>query len=682
MKAKSGGTARGRGASNKTIALLSVLLLATILLALMTFIHVSQRDALDEQYLLRASEQRILSQRIAKFALAAAGGDQDAFALLQLYRDQFEGVLDELKKGAPVDDLPPSPDEVAPELADLEESWVELRANADLVLANQDAVVGVDKLIEIVAELTPQLQQFSDEVVRVLVRNEAPQSQIYIASSQMMLAQRIESNVAKVLAGGEVSATAVDQFSQDAERFGLILEGLIRGDEDLNVERIVDPEAEVKLREAAMLFSAVADSAEEIIAAAPEVLPALDAAAAATLSSDVVNDAAEALVQAFRESPGRFSVGGIQASPKVITVLGALATVFLVLLGLQLLVDARRREGVIKQQNDANQAAILRLLDEMGDLADGDLTVTATVTEDITGAIADSMNYAIEATRNLVTTINQTSEQVSTAAQETRATAMQLAEASEHQAEKITEATDAIRTMTQAIDQMSNDATESAEVAQRSVEIASNGAETVRRTIQGMDSIREQIQETSKRIKRLGESSQEIGDIVELIDDIADQTNILALNAAMQAAMAGEAGRGFAVVADEVQRLAERSGNATKQIEALVKTIQSDTNEAVNSMEASTSGVVSGANLAEEAGEALSEIESVSKYIADLTQKISGSAQQQSAAATGVNDTMVVIQQITTQTSDGTNRTAASIGNLAELATDLQKSVAGFRLPA
>jgi twitching motility protein PilJ len=682
MKAKSGGTARGRGASNRTIALLSVLLLATILLALMTFIHVSQRDAYDEQYLLRASEQRILSQRIAKFALAAAGGDQDAFALLQLYRDQFEGVLEELKDGSPVDRLPPSPTEVGPALANLKKSWLELRGNADLVLANQDAIVGVDRLVEIVAELIPQLQEFSDEVVRILVRNDAPQSQVYIASNQLMLAQRIESNLAKVLSGGEVSATAVDQFSQDAERFGLILEGLIRGDDDLNVQRIVDPEAEAKLREAAMLFSAVADSAGEIIATAPEVLPALDAAAEATLNSDVVNDAAEELVLAFRESPGRFSVGGIPASPKVVTVLGALATVFLVLLGLQLLIDARRREGAIKQQNDVNQAAILRLLDEMGDLADGDLTVTATVTEDITGAIADSMNYAIEATRNLVTTINQTSEQVSTAAQETRATAMQLAEASEHQAEKITEATDAIRTMTQAIDQMSNDATESAEVAQRSVEIASNGAETVRRTIQGMDSIREQIQETSKRIKRLGESSQEIGDIVELIDDIADQTNILALNAAMQAAMAGEAGRGFAVVADEVQRLAERSGNATKQIEALVKTIQSDTNAAVNSMEVSTSGVVSGANLAEEAGEALNEIESVSKYIADLTQKISGSAQQQSAAASGVNDTMVVIQQITTQTSDGTDRTAASIGNLAELATDLQKSVAGFRLPA
>jgi twitching motility protein PilJ len=218
-------------------------------------------------------------------------------------------------------------------------------------------------------------------------------------------------------------------------------------------------------------------------------------------------------------------------------------------------------------------------------------------------------------------------------------------------------------------------------VAQRSVEIATKGAATVRSTIQGMDSIREQIQETSKRIKRLGESSQEIGDIVELIDDIADQTNILALNAAMQAAMAGEAGRGFAVVADEVQRLAERSSNATKQIEALVKTIQADTNEAVTSMEASTTGVVSGAKLAEDAGDALMEIENVSNYIADLTRKIADSAQSQSAEASRIDDTMGVIQEITKQTTEGTNQTADSIGKLAELADELQRSVAGFRLP-
>jgi twitching motility protein PilJ len=436
------------------------------------------------------------------------------------------------------------------------------------------------------------------------------------------------------------------------------------------------------LGDVATLFATINDNSTEIINNIPDVLPALEAASMVNVASDNVSDAAEDLIAAFGQSPGRFSLLGLQAGPVMIAVFGAAALIFLVVLGVQLVMDAQRREQASKRQNEANQKAILQLLDEMGDLADGDLTVTASVTEDITGAIADSINYAIEALRELVTTINTTSEQVSSATQESRATAMHLAEASEHQAEQITQANGLIMTMTQAIDQMSNDATESAEVAKRSVEIASTGADTVRNTITGMDNIREQIQETSKRIKRLGESSQEIGDIVELIDDIADQTNILALNAAMQAAMAGEAGRGFAVVADEVQRLAERSINATKQIEALVKTIQADTNEAVTSMEASTSGVVKGATLAEDAGEALKEIESVSQYIADLTGKISTSAQDQSTQAVTIKDTMSVIQEITNQTSEGTHQTANSIGMLADLSDQLQKSVAGFRLPS
>ena len=200
-------------------------------------------------------------------------------------------------------------------------------------------------------------------------------------------------------------------------------------------------------------------------------------------------------------------------------------------------------------------------------------------------------------------------------------------------------------------------------------------------TIEGMDTIREQIQETSKRIKRLGESSQQIGEIVELIDDIADQTNILALNAAMQAAMAGEAGRGFAVVADEVQRLAERSSNATRQIETLVKTIQADTNEAVSSMENSTTEVVNGAKLAEGAGDALKEIENVSSYIADITHKMAESAKLQADGATQIRTNMGVIKEITIQTKESTNQSAASIETLAEMSDQLSKSVAGFRLP-
>ena len=223
-------------------------------------------------------------------------------------------------------------------------------------------------------------------------------------------------------------------------------------------------------------------------------------------------------------------------------------------------------------------------------------------------------------------------------------------------------------------------ASESSAVAERSVAIANKGNEVVHNTITGMDNIREQIQDTSKRIKRLGESSQEIGDIVSLINDIADQTNILALNAAIQASMAGDAGRGFAVVADEVQRLAERSSAATKQIEALVKTIQTDTNEAVISMEQTTSEVVR-ARLAQDAGVALEEIEKVSKTLAALIQNISNAARQQASSAGHISNTMNVIQEITSQTSAGTTATARSIGNLAKMASEMRNSVSGFKLP-
>ena len=361
--------------------------------------------------------------------------------------------------------------------------------------------------------------------------------------------------------------------------------------------------------------------------------------------------------------------------------LGAIALGAIVAIGLSLVREATRRVQETTEKNDRNQAAILRLLDEIADLADGDLTVAATVTEDFTGAIADSINYSIDQLRELVATINQTALQVAGAAQETQATATHLAEASEHQAQEIAGASAAINEMAVSIDQVSANALESAAVAERSVAIANKGNEVVQNTITGMDNIREQIQDTSKRIKRLGESSQEIGDIVSLINDIADQTNILALNAAIQASMAGDAGRGFAVVADEVQRLAERSSAATKQIEALVKAIQNDTTEAVFSMEQTTTEVVRGARLAQDAGVALEDIEKVSRTLAALIQNISNAARQQSSSASHISNTMNVIQEITSQTSAGTTATARSIGNLAKLATDMRRSVSGFTLP-
>ena len=333
------------------------------------------------------------------------------------------------------------------------------------------------------------------------------------------------------------------------------------------------------------------------------------------------------------------------------------------------------------EQNERNQQAILRLLDELGSLADGDLTVEATVTEDITGAIADSINFAIEKLRELVETIDQTSIMVDSAAKQTENTATHLARAAENQTREINAATESIVSMAASIEEVSGNAERSSDVARHSVDVAHKGGEAVRRTIDGMNTIRETIQETSKRIKRLGESSQEIGNIVELINDIAEQTNILALNASIQASMAGEAGRGFAVVADEVQRLAERSTNATKQIEVLVRTIQADTNEAVVSMERSTTDVVGGALLAENAGAALDEIEQVSNQIASLVQNISGSARQQASSAADVTRRTSKLKEISEQTGKATSATAASISKLSLLASQLRETVSGFTIP-
>jgi twitching motility protein PilJ len=455
-----------------------------------------------------------------------------------------------------------------------------------------------------------------------------------------------------------------------------VLEAMLKGNRTMNIKRIADPDAREKLQEVAESFTEVSELVGRILEKTPELFQAQHASNNMFINSeDFLNESTELMRAYAAQEQSRI------LSSTTGYLFGALAVVFLILLGSKLVRDARTRLEETEKQNQENQEAILTLLEEIGDLADGDLTTNATVTESFTGAIADAINFAIDALRKLVTTINETTVQVSSAAQETQATAMHLAEASDHQAQQITAVSAAVNQMAASIEQVSQNAASSTDVAQKSVSIANKGAKAVQDTIHGMNSIRETIQETSKRIKRLGESSQEIGDIIELINDIADQTNILALNAAIQAAMAGEAGRGFAVVADEVQRLAERSSDATKQIESLVRTIQSDTNEAVASMEQSTSGVVNGAKLAQHAGEALGEIENVSNHLAEIIQNITDAAQQQSVAASSISETMNVIQEVTTQTSAGTNETATSIGNLAELANELRKSVAGFKLP-
>jgi twitching motility protein PilJ len=488
-------------------------------------------------------------------------------------------------------------------------------------------------------------------------------------------ARDLELSVLTLLGGGPDAQPAARRLAEASNYLAQVLGGFAGTDASAGVPTLGGAESLAALKSAQQGQQRLDQLVRSAVSAAPARAPLL--AASRTLADD-----AATLAQDIGATPAS---GGLLAWWPALPAVLALVPLGLLFRRTQDVRSEAEKQrlsaAVQRKEADRNQEAILRLLDELQSLADGDLTVQATVTEDITGAIADSINYAVDALRGLVQTINKSAIQLDGAARQTTALAQHLAKASNAQSKQIGSATESVTEMAAFTEEVSGNAERAADVARHSVDVAHKGGEAVRRTIDGMNTIRETIQETSKRIKRLGESSQEIGNIVELINDIAEQTNILALNASIQASMAGEAGRGFAVVADEVQRLAERAANATKQIEVLVRTIQADTNEAVVSMERSTTDVVGGALLAENAGAALEEIEQVSNQIASLVQNISGSARQQSSAAQNITRNMQVLREISTQTADSTSATSISIAKLAELSTGLRNSVAGFRLP-
>ena len=638
-----------------------------------SIVEVNRQAKNDQANIQSIADLRVKALRITKLADDAVAAREEAF-------DSLTGLNTQMERGwkALQQRLNTQNEISRGKIKLVADSWDKVQEELNQLADSREPVIFVSTVARKLNETLPQVQDHAGQVVDALIAQAAPAGQIAIAQEQLWLIERIGRNIDKmILASGDANVAA-DQFKADSNIFRDTLDSMKNGNFILGITKVTNKEALASIGQIQELFDVVANDIDRIYNSANDLSTARQSAEA--LLADVpvlltqlddldntVADLADSEQRLFNDLTSLAAVAGFFTA--------------LVILGFINFTATRRNLIESEQIKDKNQQAILQLLDDISDLADGDLTAEATVTEDFTGTIADSINFAIGELRSLVENVASSSEKLTGSADATRATSLQLAESAEHQAQEIAGVSAAINEMAITIDQVSSNSAESAAVAERSVSIAKNGSQVVRNTIEGMDTIREQIQDTSKRIKRLGESSQEIGDIVSLINEIAEQTNILALNAAIQAAMAGEAGRGFAVVADEVQRLAERSATATKQIAGLVKTIQSDTNEAVSSMEQTTAEVVKGAELAHSAGIALEEIETVSTNLAELIQDISEAAKHQATTSGHISNTMNVIQEITSQTLSGTNDTATSIGELAEMAVEMKHSVSGFILP-
>ena len=621
------------------------------------------------------------SQRLAKSVTQAIVGIGTAFPEVKESSEVLATNVRNLKAGAPA--AVQEPLDVVVPLAERAEK------NAGVIIAQQKALTEVGQSLRLINRQSFDLLEAAEAILSMKLQKDVNAVEVSALSQVVMLTQRIGKSANEFLTAEGINPEAVFLLEKDLKSFNEITKGLIEGSGPMGLPGTRDPQVKERLTALVKLYQETKNRGASILANLPGLNAARDAQTAIVGDSEALRKGLET-VQERLESESRigaptiillilFAVmagaGGYGFLRLYVTEQGQRAT-----LAQSRRLEAEAQEQEAKRVNDANQAAILRLMNELQGVAEGDLTQQATVTEDITGAIADSVNYTVEELRTLVSQVQGTVSRVAATTEQVEANSTELLAASSEQLREIRDTGESVLQMAGRINNVSTQAQETATVARQSLHAAESGLKAVQNTIGGMNSIRDQIQETSKRIKRLGESSQEIGEITELISDITEQTNVLALNAAIQAASAGEAGRGFSVVAEEVQRLAERSADATRQIAALVKTIQTDTQDAVGAMERSTQGVVEGTRLTDAAGTALGEIDKVTRQLTDLVASISQQSLSEAQSANVVAANIQHIFAVTEQTGEGTRSTAQMVRELSRTAEELNQSVARFKI--
>jgi len=659
------------------LAILGLGLLGLIVLTISSFVSAGRGSAQ-----VAASGQALMqSQRLAKSVSQALTGNPTAFPEVKDSAEVLANNVRSLKENAPsaVQDAL----ETAGPLVDRAEK------SANTVVAQQKALTEVGQSLRAINRQSVDLLESTEAILSLKLQRDTSPTEVSALGQLVMLTQRIGKSANEFLTAEGVNPEAVVLLSKDLNSFNEITKGLLDGNPQMGLPGTRDPQVRERL-------IALNKQYQDTRARGGVILDNLAGLNSAREAQNVILADSEPLrknLETIQEKLG--SETGFGAATVVMLLVSA---VLVVLGGVGFLrlyvteqgqraqlaqnrrVEAEGQEKEAKRVNDANQAAILRLMNELQGVAEGDLTQQATVTEDITGAIADSVNYTVEELRTLVSQVQGTVGRVTATTEQVEANSTELLATSSEQLREIRDTGESVLQMAGRINNVSSQAQETAGVARQSLQAAESGLKAVQNTIGGMNSIRDQIQETSKRIKRLGESSQEIGEITELISDITEQTNVLALNAAIQAASAGDAGRGFSVVAEEVQRLAERSADATRQIAALVKTIQTDTQDAVGAMERSTQGVVEGTRLSDAAGTALGEIDRITRQLTDLVAAISQQSLSEAQSANVVAANIQHIFAVTEQTSEGTRSTAHMVRELSRTAEELKQSVSRFKI--
>ncbi|GAC1322533.1 MAG: chemotaxis chemoreceptor PilJ [Collimonas sp.] len=688
----------GKLPQQKQTRLLVTVLVGALLLTILFLWLSAKSSTMSSTQTQIAGDALMHSQRIGKATPNAIQGNPEAFKQLADSRKEFNQDLGILSKGGDYKghDIGTPSASMNSKLTEVNKIWSNTDKAADTILKLQKELTSFGVTLQKLNGISPNLLDLSEQIATLKTQTGATPREIAASSQLVMLTQRLGRSANEFLTSEGVNPETAFLLGKDTNTFRDIVSGFLNGSDVLRLPASKNEEERSKLTELEKSFAEYQESVASILGNMQNFVSAKQSEQLIFTENENLKQRLGALQDTYRDAQDSQSIWFWLMLLAALTTLLAAAGIAWVQVqdgrhrtheaevrrmeAEEQRLQAIRQEEDASNANDQNQAAILRLMNELQEVADGDLTVQATVSEDITGAIADSVNYTVEELRGLVGRVTATAQQVTIASDQAQSISIELLAASQRQSRDIQETTQAVLDMATQITDVSKSASESAEVARQSVTAAEEGSKAVENAISGMNEIREHIQETSKRIKRLGESSQEIGEITELISDITEQTNVLALNAAIQAASAGEAGRGFSVVAEEVQRLAERSGAATKQIGALVRTIQTDTHDAVVAMERSTQGVVEGAKLSDAAGAALSDIRRVSNRLAELIQSISSTTEQQANSANGVATNIQNILSVTEKTREGTRQTALSIRELSKLAEDLKSSVSRFRV--